>query len=468
MRNELLTEPAVNHDEQIPETDTRSREDLLIAVELLEHQASELITSDHSLVAAQAQLQSLLHKASDAIIQFDADGTIFTFNSAAERIFGYIEIELLKRPADILFRCPEDIIGNIPAWLANYSRTIEDQYDHPLIGVSKNGEELLFEVSVALIESSDMILFDDFGDENEDDEPEENTDYDAFLCILHDITERKAIDEELRQHREELEDLVEQQTVEIRQAKEEAERASEAKSEFLANMSHELRTPMHAILSFSHFGITKYKNAKPEKIKQFFERIHVAGDRLLEMINDLLDLAKAEAGRLSYEMKEAQLSDIVQPLLDEYESLTEKQELKMHFDQPDFDTGGCFDPDRVGVVLRNFLSNAIKFTPSGKGIFIFISPDNLQDSDSSQSHDALRLTVRDQGKGLPDDELDRVFDAYTQSRTNHKSAGGTGLGLAISQEIIHHHKGKIFAEINEDKGADFIFVIPRECLAESE
>lgn len=466
---EFMIEKAVNADGQYSETDTQSRDDLLNEVRQLKSQVGELTMAGHKLVSTQTQMQSLLHNSSDAIIEFNTDGAIMTFNSAAERIFGYTEIELMYQPADLLFPCPEKFVGNIPAWLAYYNRTVENQFDNPLVGLSKKNEELLFEVSVALIQSADLVLFDDFGEDGEvDDEVQDISSFDAFLCILHDITERKAIDEELLRHQDELEDLVDEQTIEIRQAKEDAERASDAKSEFLASMSHELRTPMHAILSYSNFGVTKFEKATPEKIKQYFERIQTAGGRLLGMINDLLDLAKAEAGRLTYDMKEVQLSGVVQPLLDEYESLFEKQGLELYFDHPEFDTWGCFDPDRIGVVLRNFLSNAIKFTPSGKGIFILISEDQLQHPDSSQIHDALRLTVRDQGKGIPEDELKLVFEAYAQSRTNQKSAGGTGLGLAISQEIIHHHKGRIFAEINEDNGADFVFVIPRACLADSE
>ena len=128
----------------------------------------------------------------------------------------------------------------------------------------------MLEVSVAEIGSSDLMLFDDFAEEAS---PEGEKSFEAFLCILHDITDRKAIDAELAHHRNHLEELVEEQTQAIRQAKELAEQASQSKSEFLANMSHELRTPMHAILSYSDFGLKKFSTAKPEKIKQYFDII---------------------------------------------------------------------------------------------------------------------------------------------------------------------------------------------------
>jgi PAS domain S-box-containing protein len=268
-------------------------EDLRVEVERLRAQVQHLTQYGHGMVTAQTRLQSLLHRATDAIIQFEADGTISSFNSAAERIFGYPEIDLLHQPGDHLFECPPAFDDNIPAFLLHYSQQTENQYRNPLIGIRCDGARLLLEVSVAEIASSDLVLFDDFSGANVTREGA----YEAFPCILRDITERKAIDEELRRYRQELETLVDEQVEEIRRSKEEAERANQAKSEFLANMSHELRTPMHAILSYSEFGLKKHASAGPQKILQYFGRINTAGERLLGMINDLLDLAKAESGR---------------------------------------------------------------------------------------------------------------------------------------------------------------------------
>ena len=249
---------------------------------------------------------------------------------------------------------------------------------------------------------------------------------------------------------------MDEQTQEISLAKQEAERANQAKSDFLASMSHELRTPMHAIISYSEFGLKKFRSADPGKLGQYFDRIHTAGNRLVGMVNDLLDLAKAEAGRLTYAPKSADLSLIAQDVVNEFEAMVEKNALTLTLEEPQCDCTGEFDCERIGQVIRNFVSNAAKFTPEGRSICVRIDAAELQDE-----AEALQLVVSDQGVGVPDDELHKIFERYTQSSRAESNIKGTGLGLAIAREIIHAHKGEIGARNNPEGGADFFFVLPR-------
>jgi PAS domain S-box-containing protein len=435
--------------------DSESVASLRAELAALREQIAHLTLSGHELISTQTRMQSLLHRATDAIIQFESDGTISSFNSAAERIFDYSEIELLHRHGEQLFHLPPQFEHNVPAYLLNYMRDTANQYDMPLIGIKRDGSPVLLEVSVAEIETDDLVLFDDFSEADTDG----GGAYEAFLCILRDITERKHIDEELRLHREDLEALVEEQVEEIRLAQEEAERANHAKSEFLASMSHELRTPMHAILSYSDFGLKKSATAKPEKIEQYFSRINTAGRRLLDMINDLLDLSKAEAGRLSYDFVVADLHAVVETVMVEFESLSEQRRIQVECDQRLADPLLEMDTERIGQVIRNLLSNALKFSPEGGAVTI-----TCRDATIDGVHGllpAVLLQVADEGPGIPGGELESVFDKFVQSSRNDKQSGGTGLGLAISREIVDAHQGRIAARNNPGCGACFEMLLPR-------
>ncbi|MDX9994991.1 MAG: CHASE domain-containing protein [Rhodocyclaceae bacterium] len=278
-----------------------------------------------------------------------------------------------------------------------------------------------------------------------------------------DITERKRAEEELREYRDHLELRVAAQTADLMAAKESAERANQAKSEFLANMSHELRTPMHAILSFARIGGQKAATAPPAKLREYYEHIRSSGERLLDLVNDLLDLSKLEAGRMQYLMTPFDLGRQAHEVVASLSSLLEARQLVCTVDVSAADCHVLGDRKRIDQVLHNLLGNAIKFTPEGRRLFIEIAPATLpagRRAVDSGEVAALRLTVADEGIGIPPAELESIFDKFAQSSKTATGAGGTGLGLAISREIVLAHRGIIQARTRPEGGAAFDVILP--------
>lgn len=272
--------------------------------------------------------------------------------------------------------------------------------------------------------------------------------------------------DKIQEHEERLTTVIQNLDMAIAEAKvakENAEQANHSKSEFLANMSHELRTPMHGILSFSAFGISKLEKVPLEKLGGYFNRIQESGNRLMGLLNNLLDLAKLEAGKMDFVFAQAGLTEVLNSCVAEQVAYMQKQGILLDVIPTECNTQGSFDQGKIGQVITNLLSNAIKFTPANKSLFVSIVEDTLKSGrreGDSGTIPALRLIVRDEGVGIPEDELKDVFDKFIQSSKTKTGAGGTGLGLAISQEIISGHQGRIWAENAPEGGAIFSFVIP--------
>ncbi len=244
------------------------------------------------------------------------------------------------------------------------------------------------------------------------------------------------------------------------QAKHAADEANRAKTEFLANMSHELRTPMHAILSFASMGAEKVGKATEEKLARYFSRIEESGKRLLVMLNDLLDLSKLEAGKMIFLVEHNDLLLTADQVIGEFHALARKSEITVRAEPAHVATKAWFDADRILQVVTNLISNALKFSPPKSVVRIIFSDDHLILENGEQIA-ALRLTVRDEGIGIPEDELETVFEKFVQSSETNTGAGGTGLGLAICKQIVEQHKGKIFAENNQETGTSFHLILPR-------
>ena len=264
--------------------------------------------------------------------------------------------------------------------------------------------------------------------------------------------------EELYKHINHLEEKVKHRTaaiekanVELKYAKAAAEKANQAKSEFLANMSHEIRTPLNAVIGLSEL---LQNTIKDEKQQNYIKTIHTAGNSLLLIINDILDLSKIEAGKIELHYKPIKLHNIFKEIEMFFIPAISNKEIAFLIDIPDdLPELILFDEVRMRQILLNLVGNAVKFTESGH---IKLSIKAASSARSDMSLVNLHLSVEDTGIGIPEGEKQRIFDAFTQiSGQSIKKYGGTGLGLSITRKLVEMMNGKISVESEAGKGSSF-------------
>lgn len=272
----------------------------------------------------------------------------------------------------------------------------------------------------------------------------------TFNSMLEAIIVR---DEELQVHRNNLESVVSERTIELRQKRDEALSAANAKSEFLANMSHEIRTPMNGVIGV----LSLLQEAKlSEEHKRLLETASRSADSLLMVINDILDFSKIDAGMVEFEEIPFDLRELMEEsALLFVDSVDISRTDLICFVPNQIHTALIGDPTRLRQVLANLLSNAIKFTDHGE---VVLQVEVVKKEESVQT---LKFQVRDTGVGIPSNDIDRLFEKFTQADgSTTRKYGGTGLGLSVCKQLVELQGGEIGVESRAGSGATFWFTLP--------
>ncbi len=348
---------------------------------------------------AETKLRWMLEVAPDAILGVDASGSIELVNAQCERLFGYERDELMGQPVEMLI--PD---GLRPVDAGQVGAGLE------LATLHKDGTGIPVEISLSALETPGGRL---------------------TMAAVRDITDRKRIERQLRE-----------QNVEL-------ERASQAKDNFLASMSHELRTPLNAIIGFTGTVLMRLPGPLNAEQEHQLRLVQMSGKHLLSIINDLLDLAKIESGRVQIALEPLDCRRVAEEVVQSLQPLADSKGLTLRIEGSE-DTPAVATADRraLGQILINLVNNAIKFTDAGE-VRVRLLP-------SVAAGGSLRIEVRDTGSGIPQMDLDRVFRAFERSATTAKASDeGTGLGLHISQKLAELLNATIAVSSAVGQGSTF-------------
>jgi PAS domain S-box-containing protein len=407
---------------------------------------------------SEERYRSVIAALDEGIILVGAGGELIATNASAEQILGRTSLELLGRRGAAAF----------PGAVSEDDRPVPDE-ELPFAATLRTREprqNVVFGVTRGdgsrvwiSMNSQPLVRF-------EGDAPY------AAMASFTDITARKAAEASLRAAHAELETRVEKRTsqlldandrlkreVEEREraqremlvAKEAADTASQAKSAFLANMSHELRTPLNAVIGFSELLEQQLFGDLNPKQQSYVGNVLVSGRHLLQLVNDVLDISKVEAGRMDLACERTAIGGIVDIVRSVIAAVAAKKGIELEVAVPDDLPEVFIDPGRIKQVLYNLISNAIKFTPRGGMVRLTARLDD--------NH--LVVLVSDTGVGIARDDLPRLFREFEQlPQPGGVRPEGTGLGLALSRRLVELHGGKVEVASELGKGSVFSVHLP--------
>ena len=380
---------------------------------------------DEALHAWQARLAAILDIADDAIITVDRDQRITLFNQGAEKIFGYAAAEVLGQPLELLLPARFHAIHRrhigVFAASPDPARRMAERQD--IYGTRKDGTEFPAEASIARLDLAGET---------------------SFTVILRDITARKRIEQTLRDQNAEL------------------ERAIQAKDRFLANMSHELRTPLNAIIGFTGTLLMRLPGPLTVDQERQLKTIQASGRHLLSLINDLLDLAKIESGKVVLSPEPVVCQELIAEVLASLRPLAEQKGLRFTATSPAEPIVLRTDRRALSQILINLANNAIKFTDEGEIVVLLRPTTNGPDASSPVAGPSsfVAFEVRDTGIGIQPEDQARLFEAFAQGKTSTRAHMGSGLGLHLSRRLAELLGGRIEVRSEHGRGSSFTLVVP--------
>ena len=352
--------------------------------------------------------RSLIEASLDPLVTIDTKGKIMDVNGAMTKIAGETRENIIGTDFKIYFTDPEKA-------QKVYQEVFEKGFvtNYPLTIIDGELTDVLFNGSVYKDEKGNIL---------------------GAVVVARDVTEQRSIEKELTE------------------AKVFAEDAMKSKQQFLSNMSHEIRTPMNAIIGFTK---VLSKTDMSEKQKEYISAIKTSGDTLIVLINDILDLAKVDAGKMTFEKIPFKMAASLSTMLHLFETKIQEKNLTLvkQYDDtiPEILLG---DPVRLHQIILNLVSNAIKFTTEGT---ITVKVSLLKDEKEQVT---IEFSVTDTGIGIPLDKIEKIFENFQQESTGtSRLYGGTGLGLAIAKQLVETQGGVISVESEMDKGSRFSFIL---------
>jgi PAS domain S-box-containing protein len=401
----------------------------------------------------------LIETAHDAIVCIDEDGRVKVWNHSAEKIFGYSRSEIMGQPITTII--PERYRKKHLEGLKRFLQTDQTKIIGKKIetsGKTKEGREIPIELSLS---------FQKTGNERY-----------SFTGIIRDITfekeaKKQLVDKsnELENYSRTLEQKVEGRTLELKEANIKLQEQDEIKTEFLSIVSHELRTPLALILGFARIIDKRFKDVIFPHVKSDDSKVQRSlsevphdlgtiiseGERLARLIDDLLDIAKIEAGKVEWDMETISMDEIIKQSIAVTRRYFKQNKLEMVEDIEGALPLVIGDKDRLKQVVINLISNAIKFTDRGS---VTCSVRKLENE--------ILISVIDTGMGIAEIDQGKVFEKFEQAGNNHTGKPkGTGLGLSICKQIVEHHGGRIWVESKPGIGSNFSFTLPMSLSPES-